>query len=199
MSDLKLMPNEGVILKDDEIAHGGTFATYTCELILTNLNIFCIHKTIWGKTKEIKKYPLSQVKVINGRPQVMLTKTRNYENALEIDFRNGSETFTFQMGRKQRIILWTEKLQELLGNGEIDPSEDIEVCGPSVSVADMFKGALDVYKGMLGIPDHKEKSPKQPSTEIKIISTNCSGCSAPISGQKGKTIQCEYCGTKQTL
>ncbi|WP_416143786.1 PH domain-containing protein [Planococcus koreensis] len=77
MVKVNLMPNESIILKSKNVMHGGLMANYTDELILTNQNIIHVKKGVFGNTKNVKKYPLNQIKIFNGKSQAILGKQRN--------------------------------------------------------------------------------------------------------------------------
>ncbi|MDO5335656.1 MAG: hypothetical protein Q4F23_06290, partial [Coriobacteriia bacterium] len=44
--------------------------------------------------------------------------------------------------------------------------------------------------------DEKKPEPSKTSTSSRMV---CLGCHAPLSGQPGREVTCEYCGTTQTL
>ena len=61
MADLNLQDSESILMSEDD------------ELYLTNLNIISIETTGFFKTKTVvNKYPLSQIKMVDGMPQVLL-------------------------------------------------------------------------------------------------------------------------------
>ena len=63
MADLNLQASESVLMSEGD------------ELYLTNLNIISIETIGFFKTKTVvNKYPLSQVKKVDGVPQVLLLK-----------------------------------------------------------------------------------------------------------------------------
>lgn len=77
MAKYNLQANEYVILKNNRVLHGGARASYTDELILTNLNIVLIKKGIFNKVKNIQTYPVNQIKVFDGNAQAKLGKQRS--------------------------------------------------------------------------------------------------------------------------
>ncbi|MFC5930349.1 hypothetical protein [Cryobacterium melibiosiphilum] len=189
MANYDLRPNEVVVLKETGIKHGGTFASYTDELMLTNLNLVLLKKGVFGNSKGVLTFPTDQIKVYNGKAQALLGKSSNGTPHLEVYFLNGQENFDFQSGGKKKIFEWVTKIGEVV-TGE-QASETI-VTGLAIPGADYIAGALkdtlDVFKGRFG------SKPK-----IERIAGKCSACGAPISGTRGQLSTCEYCQTAQQL
>ena len=95
MSEINLLPNETIIMHDSEMKHdrGGMFDSELDELVLTNLALIVVHRNIWGKFKDTQRYPLDQVKVVNGSPQVYAGTSSSGENQLQVHFLHGMEAF----------------------------------------------------------------------------------------------------------
>ena len=207
-----LMPNESIILQEVSVAHGGVWAIYTDELILTNLNIYCVNKGTFGNTKKIFNYPLSQIKKYNGKPQVMMGKLSNGTPSLDIYFMNGSsESFNFQSGNKKNINKWIDAINNIVGGGSdsnnlsmdddsYDDDDDSDtLVGAFKEVGSEFKEVGVEFLGALGFKPGKKKSPNSSVAGSETVSKKCSSCSAPLIGKKGQVIKCKYCDTKQTL
>lgn len=204
----RLMPNESVIMKESSVAHGGIWAIYTDELMLTNLNIVCTSKGTFGNVKNIFQYPLSQIKKYNGRPQVIMGKLSNGTPDLEIYFINGEvETFNFQSGNKKKINQWIEAITKIVGGGSVEQNgfsdEDYDeddsdtLVGAFKEVGDQFKDVGAEFLGALGFKPGKKKS--QTQQDSMRVSKKCISCSAPLVGNKGQVVKCKYCDTEQTL
>lgn len=116
MAKVNLMPNESIILKSTNVAHGGLMAVYTDDLILTNQNIIHVKRGVFGNTKNVKKYPVNQIKIFNGIPQAILGKQRSGNLQLEIYFLNGLECYGFQTFSKKRDCSM-DKCHKLLSDG----------------------------------------------------------------------------------
>ena len=185
--ELKLEYDEGVILKKDKVLHGGTMASYKDTLILTNKRIIYIKKGIFGGNKEIKYYPLSDVKIYNERAQVIIGKTENNRYTLDIFFNNGNESFGFEL--KKDIVIWIKKINELT-TGKILENEEIDGASfiPNVEeIAKSVKNTIDICKDTFGLNNKKE------------YSCFCKSCGASNKGIKGETIKCRYCGNYITI
>lgn len=107
--------DEVVILQETSVAHGGVMAIYTDELILTNKKIICLHKGMFGGTKQTYHYPLDQIKVFNGIPQVQQGKLSNGTLALTVYLLSGEEQFNFQGSNKKTIDKWIAEIKKLFG------------------------------------------------------------------------------------
>ena len=79
MVNYHLEPSEAILIQSTGVVceGGGLMNAYTDELILTNMNIIHVRKGMFGNTKGVQKYPLNQVKVINGEAQAIMGKSSN--------------------------------------------------------------------------------------------------------------------------
>lgn len=187
MAHYNLQPNEVVFLKDESVAHGGPFAVYTDELILTNLNLVLVKKGMFGKAKGVLTFPVNQIKVHNQQAQATIGKATNGTNVLEVYFLNGQEKFNFQSGGRKKILTWIAKINQAATGREATESG---VLGMSIPGADLVAGALkdtfDVFKGRFAAAPAK-------------VTGKCTACGAPITGTTGQVSPCEYCGSAQQL
>ncbi len=197
---LNLAPNESIVLKEACVAHGGVMAIYTDELILTNLNVICINKGMFGNTKNIYYYPLSQLKQYNGKAQAVLGKLSNGTPALELYFVNGVETFNFQSDNKKTINKWISSISEIVGCKNVTdfPTENDDEVDPD-SIASAFKEVADEFRAAFGIKTKKKTTNKNIISEPTTINKKCISCSAPLVGKRGQVVHCKYCDTDQTL
>lgn len=179
MADLGLQPNEGILLQYEDVVHNHK----STELVLTNMNLISVEPKGLFKTT-VLKYPLNQIKVLNGQAQVSVIKM-NDEWTLQVLFKNGSELFRFpgefyERGKKKQTAeKLAEEISKMLTGHSAQPSIDTSLKGG----AKMALGALGIKVG---------KSPEN-------VTIKCMGCMAPLSGQKGQTVKCKYCDTDQTL
>jgi hypothetical protein len=194
MAKYNLQPNESIIMKNESVLHGGVMASYTDELILTNLNIVLISKGILGNSKGIQTYPINQIKVFEGLVQVKLGKHRSGSPQLEVYFLNGQEVFGF--AKKKDVQKWIENISKLLtGNAaNIDTRERIEIPGVEYA-AEALKGTVDTFKNAFGIQSKKQAN----VMNIEKVTKKCRSCMAPITGSKGQIVRCIYCDTEQNV
>ncbi|SEF91253.1 hypothetical protein SAMN04487934_1056 [Eubacterium ruminantium] len=180
---LNLMANESIVLKDVGVAHEGSI--YTNELILTNLNIILINKGMLGKTKSVDRFPLNQIKILDGKPQVLQGKKSNGSATLDIVFVRGVESFSFQS--QSNISKWIKAITNTLGY-EVDESRVNDDSGTLIGA---FKSIKSGVMDAIGIKQ-KEKIEEK-------ITKKCISCSAPLVGVAGQVVKCKYCDTSQTL
>jgi len=192
MARYNLLPNESIIIKEENILHGGLMASYTNELILTNMNLVLISKGAFGNVKGIQTFPLKQIKIFNGKAQVLLGKTRGGYPQIDVYFSNGQEGFGFQ--QKKEAIMWIDTINKIVtGNSvEVDVSPIMAIPGVEY-IAETLKGTMDTFKGAYGIKiKNNNKIPEK-------VAKKCSSCSASISGTKGQIARCQYCDADQQL
>ena len=205
---INLAPNESIILKEVSVAHGGVMAIYTDELILTNLNLICISKGMFGNTKNIYYYPLSQLKQYNGKAQVVIGKLSNGTETLELYFVNGTETFNFQSNNKKTIKRWIEEISNAVGcqpigsHNACDSDNDLDpdsLAGAINEVGKQFKEVGNEFLNAFGFKPKKTSGTATTPQEPTVVNKKCFSCSAPLVGKKGNVVQCKYCDTEQTL
>ena len=70
--------DEAVILQNNNVAcTTNSLPVFKDELVLTNKNIIYVCIGVFGRVKEIKKYPLEQIKLYNNKPQVLILKAKD--------------------------------------------------------------------------------------------------------------------------
>lgn len=193
MAELKLAPNEGIILQNIAIMSGSPWAAYTDELILTNLNIILIKRGMFGNKKNEQRFPITQIKKIDEKPQVMQgSNSLNGTPQLHIVFIHGVERFEFQEDNEKKIKKWIRAIYELFHCTPDNLPEDEEEIG---FVTSTLKKGVNSIKNILGI-----KSLDVNNKDISIIKKiKCSGCRAPLIGKTGQIVKCAYCDTKNTF
>lgn len=195
MVKINLMPNESIILKSENVMHGGLMAGYTDELILTNQNIIHVKKGVFGNTKNVKKYPVNQIKIFNGNPQAMLGKQRNGSSQLEIYFLNGHEYFGFQSLTKKEVVQWINAISHLVtGHGSTIVPFGFAIPGTKY-LSETIKGTVDTFKNTFGIKSQIIDN----GVSSENVTKKCISCSAPLIGKKRQTMHCKYCDTDQVL
>ncbi|MGI6118711.1 MAG: hypothetical protein ACOYBC_10045 [Bilifractor sp.] len=189
MSEYQLQPNEVIILRSENIAHGGRLASFSNELILTNLNVVFVQKSLLGKSKNMEVFPLKLIKIYNGKAQAVSGSQNGYAS-LDIFFRDGLEQFRFS--NKSEIPRWVNEISKLLTGREADTSSR-KIYDP----LETYKDSVDSMRSIFGL-DPKFKKDNSPVKEV-VITKRCISCKAPLTGHKGETLRCEYCDTEQTL
>lgn len=163
--NLGLDVDEVVILKETDVAHGGSMASYSDELVLTNKKIICISKGVFGGTKRIYHYPLDQIKIYNGIPQVKQGEMSDGDLSLDVYLLNGEEHFRFDDDKV--INKWVSEVYKLFGVSQtIDTQNQTRSSRDNNSVRSAFREVGEDFKGIgrdfaksLGFRT-KEKTPK---------------------------------------
>lgn len=185
-----LQPNEAVLIKEDGVMHGGFFAAYSDELMLTNLNLVVTKKGVFGNPKGLLVFPLNQVKVYEQQAQAIIGKAPNGGDLLEVYFLNGQENFRFQSGGKKKLIEWVAKINQAVTGQPATTQQNGSMALPGADlVAGVLKDTVGVFRSKFG---SKAVAPV-------TIAAKCGACGAPISGTQGQTATCQYCGSAQQL
>lgn len=199
MPQYNLQPNEVMVLTEARVAHGGTFAGYTDELILTNLNLVLVKKGVLGNSKGIRVFPLNEVKVYNGQAQAMVGRKANGRPALDVYFLNGQEKFDFQAGGTKTILTWVAKINQVVTGQETPESSGTRATPMALPGAELVAGVLKdtfgVFKAKLG---PGTQSPAKMGAPVKV-GGQCRACGAPVTGFQGRQATCEYCSSIQQL
>lgn len=208
--DLHLQPNEGIIIQSANVLHGGMMASYTDELILTNLHIIYIKRGIFGGVKSVQKFHVDEIKIVHGQVQAIAGKNPiNNCPQLQIYFKDGKETFEFQHSARKEIARWIHSINQLLICTDMTSNPLGNLNGtPQIAEAvretiGAFKNAITGVKTehVLDGADTAEyvASKTRSGRTSENVTIKCMGCMAPVSGLKGQRVHCAYCGTEQTL
>ncbi len=187
--EFTLQPDETVIKRCDEVGvgKGGMMSTKSDTLILTNQCLILIVKSMFHKVKDVQRYPLSDIVVSNGQPQVKVGKPDIVTHTLDVYFKTGEMQFRFEW--EDEIKEWVAAITSVITGAPMSaPQDDMaEFAGDITAMADSVSHAVGKLKRTFGIKSNE------------IVSGTCSGCGASLSGHEGETIQCPYCGTYHTF
>ncbi|WP_165248415.1 hypothetical protein [Adlercreutzia sp. ZJ141] len=212
MSELSLLPNEAILKRDSNVSRGQStlFDSREGELVLTNYALIFLRKGAFGGVRDVTRFPLDQVNVVNGIPQVAYDKPSGDDRQLRIHFAHGVESFSL---------------------GQSDDDED------SPSLKDLFTSAAEkerrnaiewrdaVTRVVLSLRSAPASSPSQPmvsqqsasaqeprsaavsaspaqrpsESSVTRVTRKCFGCMAPITGFQGERVVCQYCDTEQAI
>lgn len=183
MEKIELDYDEAILMKSERVSYGGVLSSYTNELILTNKNIVLVKKGMFGMAKGTIKFPIAEIKTFEGQPQVLVGKAKNSTPTLDVYFRSSQESFGFEW--KKDAVKWVEKITELMTGKKATINTNTRLTIPGTEfVARTLKGTLDTYKDAFGLTKKEER-----------VARFCSSCGASLSGIKGETEKCPYCGT----
>ena len=165
------------------------------ELTLTNHNIVLPIKGITGKVKDYQVFPLSDIRIVDGKPQCRLDSSEFMEEKLEISTNTGIVRFVFGgVENKKEIRAWINAIYqirrgcdapgEVLGKGRFESMIDEE------NIADAFGRVFGSFQSAVQ---------KKRNEAASDVSTRCPSCNASIKGRPGATVECPYCGSFTTL
>ncbi len=187
--EFTLQPEETVLKRCDEvgIGKGGIMSTKADTLILTNQCLILIVRSMFHKVKDVQRFPLSDIVISNGQPQVKMGKLDIVTSTLDVYFKSGEMRFRFEW--EDEIKAWVAAITSAITGVPVSaPQDDMtEFVGEISAVADSVSSAVGKLRKTFGIK----------STEM--VSGHCSGCGASLSGHEGETVQCPYCGTYHTF
>ena len=103
----ELRADEAVLIQSESVKRRDGKRGGQDELVLTNLHLIVLDRGVLGKA-EPEYLSLSQVKVIDGRPQALVTKSRDGHHQLEVFFLQRHEVFIFESGGKRAAIKWAD-------------------------------------------------------------------------------------------
>lgn len=148
-----------MIRKNSEVGYGSVFSRSNNELILTNQSLNLRKKNLFGKVKDVVRFPLSDVVISNNQAQVRLEKKDNVTPVLDVYFRSGPESFRFTW--EDEVKEWMNAINGLLtGNADLYKKDDwMEDLG---KMADTFYGAAKKVRKVFGIKSNEQVSCKCP-------------------------------------
>jgi hypothetical protein len=193
-----LQPDEWVVIEAERGVHHlaprglleQTFGSKSETVVLTNRNVIVVSMSTWGNPKGTSYYPLNQIKVADGHPQIVVT-SRSGRSVLDIHFQSGVETFAFRNKRDRST--WSESISKLLAGGTdigVSAARDNKAIPGMAYVAGTLKDTFGAVKTSLGL-DLGSRSGQ--------AAGKCAACGAPLSGHTGAVIRCQYCDSDQQL
>ena len=198
MAEYEFAPDEYVVLNAHQVSLGAKKALpmpRNGELMLTNHNIVFPVKGLTGKVKSYNVYPLSDIRIVGGKPQCRLDTSEFMTAKLEVSMNSGIVSFAFDsLENKKEIRTWINAIyqilvgcdapEEVLGKGEFESFIDEE------NVADLFGRVFGSFENAV-MRKRAEASPD--------VSMRCPSCNASLKGRPGDTVACPYCGSYATL
>ena len=228
MARIDLGLDEVILKQDTCMTHdrGGMFDSTVDELVLTNQTLIVVHKGVFGGVKEVCRFPLNQIKMVNGAPQAVLGRSSSGENQLHVYFVSGVEAFSLdepddgfdddasssfanlfvsekektrrrRKNEKEYIESWCEAISRaVLGLPQMQSSGQSDS-----SKAGFVQAAAGGVAALLGVSSGASKPTNGVSHADRAVNATrkCIGCMAPISGVQGQKVVCPYCDTEQVI
>ncbi|KAA0978635.1 hypothetical protein FQ154_05240 [Paeniglutamicibacter gangotriensis] len=192
MAAYNLQSNESFVHRCEGVVHGGIWATYSDELMLTSQNLVLIKKGAFGNTKGVQVFPLHDIKIFQGQAQVLVGKQRSGFPSLDVYFHNGTEQFGFQ--KKKEAAFWSKKINEVVTGAPTEmPSPN---ASGTEKVAGAMKDTVDAVKDAFGF---KSKAEVAAVAAALPFAGACGSCGAPVTGVRGRAVICSYCDSATQL
>lgn len=196
MHELGLQPDEGIILQTENADIYDDSQESLRELYLTNKNIICVVHIYKGLFKqgeiEVRKFPLSSIKIINGVSQVKEVKNGDTEPYLQILFIEGDRLCIIFENEKKVISNWISEINHLIVNNdnivtENKPTEMLNVNKPIVDSATNLSDSQVLNHTFI---ENSSSINREDATEGKNV-RYCSHCGSKLIGESNF---CPNCG-----
>lgn len=187
MDNYHLEPDEAVVVECESVTlEEGKLINTSGTLILTSQNLIWLTKGVFGKTKSVQKYPLTEVKIFNNEAQVKLDEKIGEDSLLSVFFKNFQLRFRLMERKKARELF--NNIHKLV-TGSADDLVSVSAIPGVDFIANTLKETASVFMKSFGI---KMNQPEP-------VTTKCGNCGAPISGLSGQVVKCSYCDTSIKL
>lgn len=181
MNGLTLNPGERVIHENSKVGYGGLLLNNS--LILTNQNLILVKKNLMGRVKDTIRFPLDQIVVSEGEVQAIVGKDGGSNPTLNVYFTTGQENFRFEWEDDAKKM--KNCISEAITGQPV--AEEDSFLDEIVGFANSIAGSVNKIKSAFGFQT------------AESASCHCPSCGASISGTKGETIKCPYCGSYYTF
>lgn len=198
MASYTFADDEHIVLKAQKVRleEGKTFSIpRESELMLTNRNVVFPLKGITGRVKSYAVYPLTDIRIVDGKPQCRLDTSDVMDVKLELLLKGGVVTFIFDgIEGKREIREWINAIYQLvvghdaptdaLGKSKVGEFFDQE------SIADSFGRVFASFENA------RQRKRAEAAGEVAV---RCPSCDASLKGKPGETVACPYCGGYVTI
>ena len=151
-----LKPEEAVVLRANKIGYGPAIDITKNELVLTNQAIIFINKDLFGKNKEVTRYPLEDICLSGGKPQVALGPDSHVSGTLDVYLQY--ETLSFRFEWATDVEEWVASITEIVTGEKVsrkDPFGDFSDLENLVGLADSMAGSVNNLKKAFGIKSNE--------------------------------------------
>lgn len=156
------------------------------SVVLTNKNLIWVTKNLFGKVKNIEKYPIKEIKIYDEKAQVTVKEKMGEEPKLLVFFKGFELTFIMESKTKAREL--ANNINKCVTGSEADLLPKRSIPGTAF-MAETLKGTVGTFVNAIG---KKQKVAEK-------MSKSCPACGAKVSGIIGSIVKCEYCNTEIKL
>ncbi len=173
------------------------------EVVLSNTHLILVNEVSRGLFKIdrlVKRCPLSQIKRVQGEPQVPLVKHGDH-CCLQVIFEGETIPLLFSTssrrtpsGTRRTAERWSAAIRQA-AVGNLNDIKNADSLPPEL--ADIVDGTKNFFSSLTG--KNQNTVPDTRTAPTAMVSARCPGCHAPLTGQSASIATCPYCGTKHTL
>ncbi len=184
-NEFMLKDEEAVILRAGKVGYGKPIPTKNNELVLTDKALILIRKDLFGKTKEVIRYPLEDICLSGGKPQVARGAGSQVSGPIDVYLKY--EVFSFVLEWGTDVDDWLDAITEVITGEKVERKSDLAGFEDLIAMAESVTGTVNGLKKAFGI-----KSTEQ-------VACKCPSCGASLSGTEDEVITCPYCGASVKL
>ncbi len=185
MSVYELDYDEAVILKSSDVFFNGNRIT----LILTNQNIVHINSAkFFSGDKEAYKFPLLDLKELNGKPNIRIGRSERGKKQLELYFQRHEKAYSFHGSPNEKK--WAAEIEKAYKSAI--EKKKTEMTGSKKRIGNIFTPVKDTFENAKNTITSK-------TAKSKNITIKCPECGAELVGQKGDQVVCSYCDSQVTI
>lgn len=208
--------DEGILIESENAFWESKDNIELKNLVLTNKNIYCVYEKSNGlfkkATEEVNILSVSDIKVINGQALVQQIK-HDGSWCLQIQFRQGTEYFSFYESPKKVIPQWVAAINNALGISVTNVSAANAqktakrsnifggaFAGAFSEVADNFRNVVDNVSETFGVQTRQGESSFTPANNPNYAQSRYTQQSSqPIQTEEHQHRFCVNCGAKLDL
>lgn len=127
MGGMQLGLDEWIVLQDTDVERYGVKELSIDEILLTNKNLIFIYDykaSLFSKSiQKVEMIPLEDIKIIDGKPQVMKIEHDNYGNVMQIIYLDGCKEFISFNDDKEVMRKWINAINKVIIGEEIIAEE----------------------------------------------------------------------------
>ncbi|MCR4841068.1 MAG: hypothetical protein K5848_05950 [Lachnospiraceae bacterium] len=173
------LDEDEIVLMQEEHASWGS---KNVRLLLTNKSIIQVTKGMFGKDKFVNKYPLMDLRVFNGKPNVRVGKLGLGQSQLELYFQKHEKFYRLRGVFTEKK--WADAIEKAYA--ELNP-------GSSSTTEKTSKLPFKLPK--IGFSTKKELASN--GDGVRVL--KCRNCGADLPPTTEKEVTCEYCGSSFTV
>ena len=173
MSGYVLGHDEAVIMQESNVSDNRIRVT----LVLTNRNIIQVKSDSFDRNKDALNYPLLELKLLNGKPNIIIRKNSFGETQLDLFFRDYEKSYVFP--KRSDTKKWASAIEKAYKAVDAEVRKEEKMRNGSIFFTPFKKSVTRRIMGQ--------------------CSVKCPYCGADLSGAKGEQVKCSFCDSTVTI